>query len=252
MKAYAFPDPNQYSLTAIEASEIMRVEGCRFASLRKVQRLCREGHIDCQKITTSRNGQPIVEWLVNEASLRQRIVEIEPKYEDGDAPATLGEFSDAITEPPTGNTGAKSDHDLAKPHFGGNAKIDESEEFHFGNKGNDVTTPAEFGDAEFTEPSKAMLMIENAKLTAEIAGKSEFIDQILDDKSFLREELRDARERGRDVTKIAERMLETLETMAMGGKLERLPDRQQGPVENATVTKEAGDIRTDESERYRI
>lgn len=230
----------------------MHSERCKFASPRKVQRLCREGHIDCQKITTSRNGQPIVEWLVNEASLRKRIVEIEPKYKDGDALATTGVFGDAVIEPPTAKTGGKTDLDLAKPFSGGNAKGVDREEFHVGNMRSDVATPDEIDDATFAEPSKAKLMIENAKLTAEIAGKSEFIEQILDDKSFLREELRDARERGRDVTKIAERMLETLETMAMGGKLERLPDRQQGPVENAPFTKEAGDIRTDESERFRI
>ena len=67
---------------------------------------------------------------------------------------------------------------------------------------------------------------------------------------FLREELRDARERGRDVTKIAERMLETLETMAMGGKLQRLPEQQAGEFPISPEPRQSGDIHEDESERF--
>ena len=240
--AQFFPNPSQYSLTISESSEIMKLEHCKFASPRKVQRLCQDGHIDCQKITTSRNGQPIIEWLVNEASLRKRIVEVEPKYEDGDAVATPEKFGDASYPDGQEFQTEKLGNDMALLNQDGDASDHSDQENLAEQKGRDVATPVESGDAIFEEPSKAALMIENAKLTAELEGKSTFIEQILNDKSFLREELRDARERGRDVTKIAERMLETLETMAMGGKLNRLPDHNQDRDRDAIGSRQRGDI----------
>ena len=236
-----FPDPDEYALTIGEASELMRLERCKFASLRKVQRLCRDGQIDCQKITTSRNGQPIVEWLVSETSLRKRITVFEPKFEDGDALATPKEPGDASLIDVSYDRPTTTYNDVATPTQSGDADLAEDEEAYSESKGETVAAPDEPGDASFNEPSKAMLMIENARLTAELTGKSDFIDQVLDEKSFLREELRDARERGRDATKIAERMLETLETMAMGGKLERLPERQVETTISATRRADAGD-----------
>ena len=47
------------------------------------------------------------------------------------------------------------------------------------------------------------------------------IEEIRADKEFLREDLREARAGRQDVTAIAQRMLETLESIAIGGKLLR-------------------------------
>ena len=246
------PNPEEYALTIGEASNVMRLERCKFASPRKVQRLCREGHLDCQKITTSRNGQPIVEWLINEASLRKRIDEMELKIVDGDALASPDSLGNAREDLASGDVQRISANDLATPDKGGVANSFDEVAINEGNNNDVMASPDDDGDATFVEPSKAMLMIENARLTAELTGKSEFIDQVLDDKSFLREELRDARERGRDVTKIAERMLETLETMAMGGKLQRLPEQQASEFPVSPEPRQSGDIQEDKSERFRI
>ena len=92
------PDPNRYSLTVGEASFVMQLENCKFASSRKVQRLCRDGFIDCHKLKTTRNGQPVTEWLVNEVSLRNRIEQHESRIEDGAATMTPKQFGGANSE----------------------------------------------------------------------------------------------------------------------------------------------------------
>lgn len=67
--------------------------------------------------------------------------------------------------------------------------------------------------------SLAQVLVENAKLLAQVEGKEQMIEELKDDRSFLREEVREARKTRDDVKSIANRMLETLESMALGGKL---------------------------------
>ncbi len=242
------PDPTRYTLTIGEASRVMQSECCKFSSHRKVQRLCRDGHIDCTKLTTSRNGQPVIEWLVNEISLRYRIAKHEPKFDDGDAIVATHPAGDAMTEENPANTPIA----MATQERTGNAISLHKDAETSKMIGNDETTPEEDGVASSEEPSKAMLMIENAKLLAELEGKSALINEILDDKGFLREELRDAREGRNDVTKIAERMLEALETMALGGKLDRLPDKHTNNQASLSTKEKGGDIPPSQDDKYRV
>ena len=70
------------------------------------------------------------------------------------------------------------------------------------------------------------MLIENAKLLATIEGKDqvihgkdETIAELKDDRGFLRDEVREAREQRKDVKDIASRMLDAMQTIAIAGKL---------------------------------
>ncbi len=72
----------------------------------------------------------------------------------------------------------------------------------------------------------ADVLIENAKLLATIEGrdkvingKDETITELKDDRSFLRDEVREARQQRQDVKEIASRMLDAMQTIAIAGKL---------------------------------
>jgi len=237
------PNPSRYTLTVGEASDVMQLERCKFASVRKVQRLCREGFVDCHKLTTTRNGQPVTEWLVNETSLRKRIEEHEPRIDDGVATVAPDQFGGANFE----GSSEFMLQVLALPVQSGAAKSEAEEDETLEDQREDMTTPEPTGVASLDEPSKASLMIDNARLTAELEGAKLLVAEILDDKGFLREELRDAREGRKDVTKIAERMLEALETMALGGKLQRLQSQEQSaqnPIPPQAHQPTGGDIHT--------
>ena len=64
--------------------------------------------------------------------------------------------------------------------------------------------------------SIAEVLIENARLVAQVEVKDAIIEELKEDRSFLREEVRHARTTRDDVKNIAERMLDTLKTMAIG------------------------------------
>ena len=231
---------SRYSLTIGEASSLMHIERCKFASNRKVQRMCKEGRIDCWKLSTTRNGQPVAEWLVNETSLRNHIDKHEIKWDGNEAksaPATHLDNGNANTAPDgfgnatnvlaVQNKPVVPPNALAMPNQNGNASghtnSDARNGKHRANNGEDMAMPIVDGDAidrEIGETrSLASLLIENARLTAELEGKRELETEMRDEKLFLREELKEARAGRKDVAAIAERMLETLETIATGGKL---------------------------------
>jgi hypothetical protein len=62
----------------------------------------------------------------------------------------------------------------------------------------------------------AEVLIENARLVAQVEGRDEIIRELKEDRSFLREEVREGRRTRDDVKSIAEQMLDTLKTMAIG------------------------------------
>ena len=255
---------SKYSLTIGEASSLMNSERCKFASNRKVQRMCKEGRIDCWKLSTTRNGQPVAEWLVNETSLRNHIDKHEIKWDGDDAkspPATHLDNGNANTAPDGFGNASMNPVDDNKPVFTPDALAmpdergdasgvtdgDARNRKHQANTGEDMAMPIENGDAigqEIGETrSLASLLIENARLTAELEGKRELEAEMRDEKLFLREELKEARAGRKDVAAIAERMLETLETIATGGKL--MPgSRRNGSDRHAPVS-------DSETSRYR-
>jgi hypothetical protein len=237
-------DLSNYSLTIGEASFLMDQERCKFASNRKVQRMCKEGRIDCWKLSTTRNGQPVSEWLVNETSLRKHIEKNEIKWDGdhdyspadrsmnfGNASAVPDGFGNARQKRFEPNEPVVKPDAMAVPDRNGNASDDRNGGGKLvktqANSGDAMAMPDTDGDAKGKSAreqigetrSLASLLIENARLTAELEGKRELETEMRDEKLFLREELKEARAGRKDVAAIAERMLQTLETIAIGGKL---------------------------------
>src|SRR5947207_3200258 len=71
--------------------------------------------------------------------------------------------------------------------------------------------PSDASDASVTQPTGerrtlADVLIENAKLFAQVEGKDDMIAELKDDRGFLREEVREARKTRDDVKSIANRM----------------------------------------------
>ena len=62
------------------------------------------------------------------------------------------------------------------------------------------------------------VLIENARLLAELDGKEELINEIRDDKKFLKTELSKRDDAG--IKELAGQMLQTLQTMATGRRIE--------------------------------
>jgi len=190
--------------------------------------MCQNGLIDCYKLQTTRNGQPIFEWLVNEASLRHHIEENEIRWDrDVDVPPSANGNANAA-QSFVGNANRKSNcaensmdtpDAMAAPTAAGDASDTTNAPETYEGIGDALATPNENGNAIGERRTLASVLIENAKLTAELDGARQLVFEVRDDREFLREELKEARAGRKDVTAIAERMLETLETIAIGGKL---------------------------------
>lgn len=160
------PDLSRYTLTVGEAASVMLNEHCKFASSRKVQRLCKNGDIDCYKLTTTRGGQPVSEWLVDETSLLKRISELETKVVDGVAnlpPKQIGVANDAK------NIGADPNV-MATPNALGDAMRTAEKENEVEDNGNDCVPPELAGDANGETRTMASVLIENAQLTSALEG----------------------------------------------------------------------------------
>jgi hypothetical protein len=164
--------------------------------------------IAAQKIRTTYGA----EWLINEESLRA-FIDAQPMLTTAEAPHAAQSPAEARNDATATTAGSgASDAPPPKPA----AAVGESR-------------------------SIAEVLIENARLLATldgkdqvIAGKDDTITELRDDRGFLREELREARRQRDDVKTIANRMLETLESMALGGKL--LRTRQtEAPQESEVI-----------------
>ena len=247
-------DISRYTLTIGEASSLMHAKRCKFASNRKVQRMCKNGVIDCHKLSTTRNGKPISEWLVNETSLLNHIENNEIKWDvgvgvtpiaSGNANRPPNSDGDAIDTVDHGKSVELSPDVVAMPDRLGDA----SGAMHHSNNeaipADAMATPVENGDATVEligeTRSLASVLIENARLTAQLQGTQNLIEEVRDDKKFLREELVEARAGRKDVTAIAQRMLETLETIAIGGKLMQ-PHQDQNSDEHSDETPVSGSV----------
>lgn len=184
----ALSDDLAFTLTAGQALEKFTAARRKVPSLRTMQRYCIEGRVAAQKIRTTYGS----EWLINEDSLA-KIIQGEPEI-----------TGDATAMPlPTPATPLVPTSPGAVP----------------------VTTAIDdAGVADAVELSPAMgerrrlsdVLIENAKLVAQVEGRDAIITELKEDRSFLREEVREARKTRDDVKNIAERMLDTLKTMAIG------------------------------------
>ena len=202
----------KYTLTAGEALQRFADLKRKVPSLRSIQRYCGDQAIAAEKIRTTYGS----EWLLNEASL-DTFIRAQPVVELGDA--GVANLADTLA-PPLNIAPATNDN---------------------GDAGVAMTIPVSVREGE--RRSLAEVLMENARLLATLEGKQELIVEIerrtadtiaelRDDRGFLREEVREARQQRGDIKEIANRMLETLENMAVGGKLLRgsTPENTQ-PVE---------------------
>ena len=167
-KVAAVDDGLKYTLTALEAIERFTNAQRKAPSLRSIQRYCDEGTIRGTKIKTT-FGQ---EWLINEDSLSRHIASLPTEA------VVSGVASDA-NQPPAPEIPLKTAPATNDNGDAGDASVRE------------LATPT--GETR----SLATVLIENSKLLAKLEGKDEVlternrvIDELRDDRTFLREELK--------------------------------------------------------------
>jgi len=205
----ALADNLEYTLTVGQVLERIAAAHRKTPSGRSVQRYCIEGRLAAKKIRTVFGS----EWLINETSLA-RLIEAEP--------IITGDASDAVNS------------DMAASA----TPAPSSEPFHQPDT-SDAGDAGVASHASMTLPERetrtiAEVLIENARLVAQVEGRDAIIDELKEDRSFLREEVREARKTRDDVKNIAERMLDTLKTMAIG-RLAITNSPLQDPVQVAII-----------------
>ena len=207
----AIADHVRFTLTVGQALDRFSATRRRLPSERSIQRYCIEGRIAAQKIRTTYGS----EWLINERSLEAFIQQ---------QPVIIGDDGDA-NQPPTATqmpaTPAQSQEHRTPD---GIASAD--------GDATDVVAIVPQGEHR----SLAEVLIENAKLFAQVEGRDGIIAELKEDRNFLREEVREARRSRDDVKNIAERMLDTLKTIAVG-RLGAAPQPPPDPI-RATFTEQ--------------
>jgi len=178
----------EYTLTVGQAVEHFAAARRKPPSGRSIQRYCIEGRLAAQKIRTVYGS----EWLINESSL-MRLIEGEP--------IVFGVAGDAKATPPPPSIDAGTSVHISDTPVIGDAGV----ATHLA-----MTTPK--GETR----TLSEVLIENARFLAEVEGRDAIIIELKEDRSFLREEVREARRTRDDVKNIAERMLDTLKTIAIG------------------------------------
>jgi len=207
----ALADNLKYTLTVGQALEHIAAARRKAPSGRSIQRYCIEGRLAAQKIRTIFGS----EWLINETSLAQFIA-AEPIVTGDAGDATSADSAATATPtmpPPMSRQPATADNG------------DAGDAIH-------AATTSPVGERR----TIAEVLIENARLLAQVEGRDAIIDELKEDRSFLREEVREARRTRDDVKNIAERMLDTLKTMAIGRLA--MPTSPQEPVEATVVDPE--------------
>ena len=187
----ALADDLQYTLTVGQVLERFGAARRKVPSERSVQRYCIDGQLAAQKIRTTYGS----EWLINETSL-ERLIDAQPEISAGASDATSADMA-----PPAPSIIQKSQIIVPDTTASGGASDAVVR-----------TMAAPAGERR----SIAEVLIENARLVAQVEVKDAIIEELKEDRSFLREEVRHARTTRDDVKNIAERMLDTLKTMAIG------------------------------------
>jgi len=208
----ALADDLEYSLTVGQALERIAAARRKTPSGRSIQRYCDEGHLAAKKIRTIFGS----EWLINETSLA-KFIEAEPIV-TGDASVATG--SDMTT----------SASPTPQP-----LRTQEPDTIDNGDASDAIRPPMATPKGETR--TIAEVLIENARLLAQVEGKDAIINELKEDRTFLREEVREGRRTRDDVKNIAERMLDTLKTMATG-RLSMPNPTPQEPVHAAIIDTE--------------
>ncbi len=187
----ALADDLEYTLTVGQALERFLAASRKAPSERTIQRYCIEDRLAAKKIRTVFGS----EWLINETSLA-RLIESEPIVSGDANVANRSDTATPASPTPPKRTYSEADTDVIG--VAGDAMRPT------------MATPV--GERR----TLAEVLIENARLLAQVEGRDAIIVELKEDRSFLREEVREGRRTRDDVKEIAERMLDTLRSMAIG------------------------------------
>lgn len=212
VQAYADAPPEDYTISVEHVREHFRRKGLT-KSKDTVQRWCRIGDLDCQKLGL------LGRYFTTETSL----LKLERKL----LPDMIAENAGAAVVPvdAAADEAASTEMPLHAPEdepASNDMQVDEDD------------VAAARSDAPAQPAVKPLHAGEElASLRAENAGLKEQLSEAKDNATFLREEIISARGQRGDVVKIAEQMLGTLETIAIGERLER-PRRQGSEPAHST------------------
>lgn len=210
----AVDDELQYTLTVQQAREVFALHRRKVPAERTLQIYCQDKAIAAKKIRTTFGS----EWLINEPSLLAYIAkQTELTTQDATQPATHAPLTTHQPQNPeqiTSATTAPRAATTAEPSADSAATTA------------DAPQPRPLGETR----TLAQLLIENSRLLAQLegkdaeravllSGKDEVIDALKDNIGFIRDELVDRRKFSSDTKQLAERMLQTLETMATRNSL---------------------------------
>ena len=187
----ALVDNLEYTLTIGQAMECFAAASRAVPSMRSMQRYCAEHHLAAKKIRTVFGS----EWLIDESSL-MRLIESEP--------IITGDVGDAISSDTA--TSATPSVETSFSHQPVTTDVGDA------TVANRAAMATPIGETR----TIAEVLIENARLLAQVEGRDAIITELKEDRTFLREEVREGRKTRDDVKNIAERMLDTLKTMAIG------------------------------------
>jgi len=162
------PDLSPFTLTVGQARDLYAQQNRKVPAKRTVQEKCASGHIHAYKIGTTRNGRPVQEWLINEASLLKYIKSLPV------VPA-----SQKMARVVKGQAGNTSSVEIRPRAFASQKTVyDAEEETTVKNKPDVPATPQKNRDASFEDRDLVSALIENARTLAQLEGKELQIQEI--------------------------------------------------------------------------
>lgn len=195
------PRSEEFTISVEQVREHFRAKGVR-KSKDTVQRWCRTGELTCQKRGV------LNRYFTTETSLKK----LEAKLLPDMIAETAGEknrMQAGLPQDAAASSGAQSRTQLQTAEDAPARTSTQESTAAAQQKRADASTVIPHAEGDFSR-----LQAENEGLRVQLASKNDEID-------FLREEVRAARDQRGAVVQISNRMLETLETMAVGGRLER-------------------------------
>lgn len=211
------PDLSAYDLTVGEALDVFSLEHRKRPSGRTMQRYCQDGRFDCYKLKTTRNGNPVAEWIINSSSLRN-FVSTKPEETNVSplpTPATSGDAADVA---PKTNSVSNPSSAIATPTTPDDAtgELDLARTPDI--RPDVIASPVADDDANIETRSRVQLMIENAELTARLETKEELVGELREDKSFLKEQVTHQRKNDTLMADMHRETLQALKAVAVAGR----------------------------------
>ena len=238
------PDLSAYDLTIGEALGLFTQERRKRPSDRTLQRYCQDGRFDCYKLKTTRNGNPVHEWIINSASLFEFIHSkpIENFPAPMAAPIIDGDANESVN---SDNTEAQSAGAVTTPDQVGDAEPDLAWPRSAEIEPAATATPSENGNANLGTVSRVELLVENAKMTARLDSQNELIGELREDKKFMREQITHNRQNDTLMSDMHRETLQTLKAVSVAGrhtKIEMPPGQGDGAPLSPMRDAQSGEV----------